>query len=213
MKWVSPIGGKRESYRVVGDYILTQQDIEEHRLHNDATSCITWSIDMHFPEVDNMKEFDEPFRSYAYHRGIVKAYPVPYRCLYSKDIDNLFLGGRIVSASHVAFSAIRVMRTLGQLGEVAGLAASVCKDKKCMPKNVYEKYLDILKDKMKSGVKIPSAFCCDVGNEEAYHFKDIGWLYLGDDSYTGDGKKNEKFKRGIAALGIKHKYKLPKELE
>lgn len=213
LKWVSPIGGKRESYRVVGDYILTQQDIEEHRLHNDATSCITWSIDMHFPEVDNMKEFDEPFRSYAYHRGIVKAYPVPYRCLYSKDIDNLFLGGRIVSASHVAFSAIRVMRTLGQLGEVAGLAASVCKDKKCMPKNVYEKYLDILKDKMKSGVKIPSAFCCDVGNEEAYHFKDIGWLYLGDDSYTGDGKKNEKFKRGIAALGIKHKYKLPKELE
>ena len=213
LKWVSPIGGKRESYRVVGDYILTQQDIEEHRLHNDATSCITWSIDMHFPEVDNMKEFDEPFRSYAYHRGIVKAYPVPYRCLYSKDIDNLFLGGRIVSASHVAFSAIRVMRTLGQLGEVAGLAASVCKDKKCMPKNVYEKYLDILKDKMKSGVKIPSAFCCDVGNEEAYHFKDIGWLYLGDDSYTGDEKKNEKFKRGIAALGIKHKYKLPKELE
>lgn len=213
LKWVSPIGGKRESYRVVGDYILTQQDIEEHIPHDDATLCITWSIDMHFPEVDNMKEFDEPFRSYAYHRGIEKAYPVPYRCLYSKDVDNLFLGGRIVSASHVAFAAIRVMRTLGQLGEVAGLAASVCKSKNCMPKDVYEKHLDTLKDKMKKGVEIPSAFCCDVGNEEAYHFKDIGWLYLGDDSYIGDKQKNEKFKRGIAALGIKHKYNLPKELQ
>lgn len=211
LKWLSPIGGKRESYRVVGDYILTQQDIEEHIPHDDATSCITWSIDMHFPEVDNMKEFDEPFRSYAYHRGIVKAYQVPYRCLYSKDIENLFLGGRIVSASHVAFSAIRVMRTLGQLGEVVGLAASVCKSEHCMPRCVYEKHLDLLIEKMKKGVEIPSAFCCDVGDEEAYHFKDIGWLYLGDENYIGDKGKNAKFKRGIDALGIRHKYKLPKE--
>ena len=66
---------------------------------------------MHLPEPENMKDFGEPFRSFADHRGIEKPYPIPYRCLYAKDMKNLFLGGRIVSASHVAFSALRVMRT------------------------------------------------------------------------------------------------------
>lgn len=81
------------------------------------------------------------FRSFAYHRGIVEPYPIPYRCLYSKDIQNLFLGGRLVSSSHVAFSAIRVMRTLGELGELVGLATSICKKYSCTPREVYTKYL------------------------------------------------------------------------
>lgn len=211
LKWVSALGGKRESYRVVGGYILTQNDIEKHKIYDDATSCMTWSIDMHFPECDNVKQFDEPFRSFAYHRGIVKPYPIPYRCLYAKDIKNLFLGGRIVSASHVAFSAIRVMRTLGQLGEVAGMAAAICCKNNCEPAEIYSEYLEELKEKMTEGVKIPCAFGCDVGSEEAYHFKDIGWLYLPE--CKCDEKSLEKFKRGIKALGIKHKYPLPDKLK
>ena len=212
LKWVSPIGGKRESYRVKGGYILTQQDIEEHRIYDDATACMTWSIDMHFPEVDNDACFDEPFRSFAYHRGIVKPYPIPYRCLYSADVENLFLGGRTVSTSHVAFSAIRVMRTLGQLGEVAGMAAAVCMKNNCMPSEVYTKYLSELKERMEKGIEIPTAFDCGVGSEEAYHFKDIGWFYL-NNPHSVDEKTAEKFKRGIKALGIKHKYPLPNILK
>ncbi len=211
LSWVSAIGGKRESYRVKGDYILTQNDLEEHTFHEDGTACITWSIDLHFPECDNDAEFDEPFRSWAYHRGISKPYPVPYRCLYSKDIKNLFLGGRIVSASHVAFSAIRVMRTLGQLGEVAGLAADICRKKSCLPRDVYEKYLDELKAAMTEGVHIPSAFCGLVRDEEAYHFKDIGWISFYPESY--DGGNTEKIKRCIKQLGLKHKYPTPEKLK
>ncbi len=211
LEWVSPLGGKRESYRVVGGYILTQNDIEEHKIYDDATSCMTWSIDMHFPECDNAAEYEEPFRSYAYHRGIVEAYPIPYRCLYARDIENLFLSGRIVSCSHVAFSAIRVMRTLGQLGEVVGIAAGICRKKDCLPKDVYEKYLPELKSGMEKGVAIPAAFCCAVGSEESYHFKDIGWLNL--QPYGCDERHIEKFKRGIKALKIKHKYPLPDKLK
>jgi hypothetical protein len=208
--WVSHIGGKREGYRVVGDHILTQNDIENKTYYEDGTACITWSIDMHFPEPTNEAEFGEAFRSFAYHRGIEKPYPVPYRCLYAKDAENLFIGGRLVSTSHVAFSAVRVMRTLGELGEVVGMAASVCKKYDCTPREVYTEHLDELKSLMARGIRIPDAFECRVENEEAYHFKDIGWWYLN----TGRSEmpdKVEKFKKGVEALGLEHKYPMPAE--
>lgn len=213
LKWVSALGGKRESYRVKGDLILTQNDIENHTYYEDGTACITWSIDMHFPEPTNLSQFGEAFRSFAYHRGIVKPYPVPYRCLYSKDISNLFLGGRLVSTSHVAFSAVRVMRTLGELGEVAGLASSICKKYNCTPREVYTKYLKEFTELLKQGVDMPAAFECAVGNEEQYHFKDIGWLNL--HKYTGvcDNETKAKFKRGIKFLNLEHKYPLPDDFK
>lgn len=212
LKWVSPIGGKRESYRIKGDYILTQNDIEEKRFHEDATACLTWSIDMHFPEPTNQAEFGEAFRSFAYHRGIEKPYPVPYRCLYSKDIGNLFLGARLVSTSHVAFSSVRVMRTLGELGEAVGIASSVCKKNGCLPREVYTEHLDEFKELLSKGIHIPDAFECAVEDEEAYHFKDIGWWYL--NTGKSDSPENiEKFKKGVEALGLQHKYPMPEKWE
>ncbi len=210
LKWVSFVGGKREGYRVVGDYILTQNDIEEKTYHDDGTACMTWSIDMHFPEPTNLEEFGEAFRSFAYHRGIEKPYPVPYRCLYAKDVDNLFIGGRIVSTSHVAFSAVRVMRTLGQLGEVAGLASSICKKHNCTPRQVYTEHLDELKELMTIGVPSPDAFNCSVGCDESYHYKDIGWWWL-HRKVAQQPEHVEKFKKGVKFLNLSHKYPMPEE--
>lgn len=212
LKWVSPIGGKRESYRVKGEHIMTQNDIENHVMYDDGTACITWSIDLHFPEIDNDRQFSEPFRSFAYHRGIEKPYPVPYRCLYSKDIKNLFIGGRAVSATHVAFSSVRVMRTLGSLGEAAGLAAALCTEKSCLPADVYHKYLTEYKKLLSKGADIPQTFSGKVENEEAYHFKDIGWLYL-NKKFSTPKENIPKFKRGIETLGLTHKYPMPDELK
>ncbi len=210
LKWVSAIGGKREGYRVYGDYVLTQRDLEEKIYHEDETAAITWSIDMHFPEPSNLEEFGEAFRSYAYHRGIEKPYPVPYRCLYARDAENLFIGGRLVSSSHVAFSAIRVMRTLGALGEVAGLASSICKKYSCTPREVYTEHLSELKKLLKKGVPIPQSFGCGTGADESYHFKDIGWWWL----HWGKCQQPEhieKYKRGVKFLSLPHKYPEPKE--
>ncbi len=212
LKWVSPFGGKRESCRVKGDIVLRQQDLEEHIPHDDGTACITWSIDMHFPEPTNEAKFGEAFRSFAYHRGIVTPYPVPYRCLYSKDVPNLFLGGRIVSTTHVAFSAIRVMRTLGELGEVVGIAAGVCKRHGCTPREVYTAHLYELKEKLDEGIEMYQPFDGGIGDEEAYHFKDLGWLHF--HPYRCESPdKLDKFKKGIAYLGLPHKYPLPDELK
>ena len=210
--WISPLGGKRESYRVVGDHILTEQDIETPVLYDDATACMTWSIDIHFPEPDNQAMFGEAFRSFAYHRGYVNPYPVPYRCLYARDVKNLFLGGRVVSTSHVAFSAIRVMRTLGALGEVAGLAAGVCRRHNVYPRDVYEQYLPELKEALAKGAPSPDSFNCSINDMESYHFKDIGWLHL-NPYHCDTPEAKEKFTRNIKALGMKHKYSIPKGWE
>lgn len=210
LKWVSPIGGKREGCRVVGDYILTQRDLEEKPYHDDATAAITWSIDMHFPEPGNMEQFGEAFRSFAYHRGIVTPYPVPYRCLYARDADNLFIGGRLVSTSHVAFSAVRVMRTLGQLGEVVGLASAVCKKYGCTPRQVYTEHLADLIESMEKGVESPDPFAWECADEETYHFKDSGWWWL-NLAKAQHPEEIEEFKKGVAFLGLEHKYPMPEK--
>lgn len=206
LKWVSHLGGKRESYRTVGDLILTQNDIEKPIIYPDATACMTWSIDLHFPEATNEATFGDAFRSFAYHRGIGTPYPVPYRCLYARDVRNLFLGGRTISVSHVAFSAVRVMRTLGMLGEVAGLASTLCTRLGCTPRDVYEKHLDALKELLSHGVPSPDAFNGGIGNEEAYHFKDAGWFYWNEPQKLKNSIFREKILYNIGKLNLRHKY-------
>ena len=177
--WISPIGGKRESYRTVGDYVLTQVDMENDVKHEDDTAAITWNIDLHFPDPENVAKFKEPFRSAAYHRGTGNTPSVPYRCLYARDCPNLFLAGRHISCSHVAFAAARVMRTLGQLGEVVGMAAKICRDEKCLPRDVYKTHLEKLKVMMEAGVPENPTFHPG-GNqiEDAFDFNRRGWVNL-----------------------------------
>ena len=206
LKWASHLGGKRESYRVVGDHILTQNDIEKHIIYDDCTACMTWSIDIHFPEATNEEKFGEAFRSFAYHRGIVEPYPVPYRCLYARDVKNLLLGGRVISASHVAFSSVRVMRTLGMLGEAAGLASVICRRHDCTPREVYEEHLEEYKELLRTGVPSPDSFQCGIGSEEQFHFKDAGWFNHGQVDKIKNSPYAEKVEKNIQKLGLDYKY-------
>lgn len=204
--WMTSCGGKRESRRFIGDYVMTQHDIEDGIKHRDGTASITWSIDLHYPEPRNKELFgDEPFRSCAYHRDLPAFIPVPYRCLYAKDVQNLFLGGRLISMSHVAFSAVRVMRTLGCLGEVVAMAAAVCVEKDTTPRGVYRKFLSELKRKMRAGIPIPQQFACpSVGDTEAYHFQNVGFF-----RYRPDGKIHNlapEIQAEIRKLGKKNLY-------
>ena len=150
--WVAYVAGKRESRRLMGDHILKQQDIFDFVPYPDGTCCTTWAIDLHYPMPRNTKHYDgEPFRSICTHNKHY-AYPIPYRCLYSRNVSNLFMAGRNISVTHVALGTTRVMRTTGMMGEVVGMAARVCKDHGCLPRGVYESHLDDLKALMKKGV-------------------------------------------------------------
>lgn len=150
LAWVAYIGGKRESRRLLGDVVLREQDLLEKVSYTDATFTTTWGVDLHYPKlIPGMKE--EPFLSYCDVQDI-EPYAVPYRCLYSRNIDNLFMAGRNISVTHVALGTVRVMRTGGMMGEVVGMAASICMKYKALPRGVFEKYLPELKTMMNRGV-------------------------------------------------------------
>lgn len=151
LDWAGYIAGKRESRRLIGDYMLTQNDIDRNIPHRDASFTTTWAIDLHFPDPDNSAKFPgQEFKAATVHNWI-HPYAVPYRCLYSRNIDNLFMAGRNISVTHVALGTVRVMRTTGMMGEVAGLAASLCIRYGCSPRNVYESHLEELKAMMQEG--------------------------------------------------------------
>jgi len=153
LTWVAYIGGKRESRRLMGDVILTEQDIIEQKKFPDGTFTTTWDIDLHFPV--HSDDFEgEAFRSRADMRKI-EPYQVPYRCLYSRNVSNLFMAGRDISVTHVALGTVRVQRTTGMMGEVVGMAASVCKKNNTLPGGVYEEYFSELQKLMEKGIGNP----------------------------------------------------------
>lgn len=154
LDWVAYIGGKRESRRLMGDVILRQQDIVGQKEFPDASVTTTWTIDLHYP-IQSDQFPDIEFRSRAVHVPI-KPYAIPYRCFYSRNIENLFMAGRNISVTHVALGTVRVMRTLGMVGEVVGMAASICKRHDALPRQVYSDHLIELKELMLKGVgKLP----------------------------------------------------------
>lgn len=151
LDWVAYVAGKRESRRLLGDLILTGNDVIDGVEYEDGSATTTWSIDLHYPDPNNTKNFPgAEFKSIAQH-NVVAPYPVPYRCLYSRNIDNLFMAGRNISVTHVALGTVRVMRTTSMLGEVVGLAASLCHKHKSQPRSVYTQYLEELKLLMEKG--------------------------------------------------------------
>lgn len=150
--WVAYIAGKRESRRLLGDHVLTENDLINEVVYPDASFTTTWSIDLHYPDPANSEHFPgEEFKSICTH-GAVNPYAVPYRCLYSRNIDNLFMAGRDISVTHIALGTVRVMRTTGMMGEVVGMAAGLCTEHKTLPRSIYTDHLDELKALMSRGM-------------------------------------------------------------
>lgn len=160
IEWVGAIPGKRESRRFEGEYMLTQQDIVEQKQHYDNVSFGGWSVDLHPADgIYSAKKGCNQFHS----KGI---YPIPYRCLYSKDIKNLFLAGRIISASHVAFGSTRVMATCANSAQAVGIAAALCIEKSLKPKEISDSFniKELQQRLIKRGQYIPGIRLSDTNN-------------------------------------------------
>ena len=125
--------GKRESRRIMGDWILSQKDVSESKRFKDAIATGSWAIDLHF---DGYKEgVDFLSRNTFNSNG---RFWIPYRSIYSRNVANLFVVGRCFSCSHVGLGAPRVISTLSQLGVAAGEAAALCKELTLKPREIYE---------------------------------------------------------------------------
>lgn len=151
LAWVASIAGRRESRRLLGDLVLSETDLMNEVRHPDGTCLTTWSIDLHYPLLKATTKFaGEPYKAKSVGKRI-KGYPIPYRCLYSRNVPNLFMAGRDISVTHIALGTVRVMRTTGMMGEVVGMAAAICRRHNCRPRDVYERHLDELKAAMRKG--------------------------------------------------------------
>lgn len=143
LEWIGSLPGKRENIRYVGDILLNQNDIEAEGRFEDIVCHGGWSMDDHHPDA-------------LYHRGeptifhpAPGTYGIPYRALYSKDMDNLYCAGRNISATHMAMSSTRVMGTTAVMGQAVGTAAAIGIKQGLNTREVYEKAIPELQNKLR----------------------------------------------------------------
>jgi len=129
--YVPTVGGKRESRRFIGDYVLNQNDVDNAVVFPDRVAWGGWPIDIH-PSPGIYGKDIPP----ANFHSLKTYYSIPYRCLYTRDVDNLFLAGRHISVSHVALGSVRLMQTIGTEGQAVGAAAYLCKKHGVLPRGV-----------------------------------------------------------------------------
>lgn len=132
LEWVGFLPGKRESRRYVGDYTLTQNDVEAEGRFDDLVAYGGWSMDDHHPA-----GFRYPGAPTIFHPA-PSPFGIPYRCLYSRNIENLLFAGRNISATHAALSATRVMATCAVMGQAVGTAAAIAVRDALTPRGVYQ---------------------------------------------------------------------------
>lgn len=134
LEWLGFLPGKRESIRYVGEYILTQNDVENGgKNFEDTVAYGGWQIDDHLPggfKISGHEGLD------LQKRRLSEPYTIPYRCLYSKNIKNLMFAGRNISATHIGFSTTRVMGTIGVMGQAVGTAVSIAIKNNILPREV-----------------------------------------------------------------------------
>jgi hypothetical protein len=126
------VPGKRGSRRIEGDHLLTEQDLMgENGDFPDAMCIGGWSMDDHPPggfdrsDLRPARQIPPPF-----------PYNIPLRSLYSRNISNLMMAGRNISASHVAFTSARVMATCSVIGQAMGTAAAYCAQNQLLPRQL-----------------------------------------------------------------------------
>ena len=150
LEWVGMLPGMRESRRLEGDYILTENDILMNRRFDDAVAYGGWPMDIHTP--NGLYDFDElPSRVIAFDG----AYTIPYRSYYSKNIKNMMMAGRNISASRLAMSSARVMGTCAIGGQAVGIAASMCVKYGCDPRDISEYTDELQQELLKEDCFIP----------------------------------------------------------
>lgn len=150
LAWVGHVAGKRESRRLIGDYVLTENDIRQQTLFPDRVAYGGWTLDDHhsggfFHQGSFGIHYDRPG---GLDPCMGLPFSIPYRCLYSKNVDNLLMAGRDISASHMALSDTRVMLTCAVIGQAAGTAAALCVRHQTTPRGVYQEHLEQLQQQL-----------------------------------------------------------------
>lgn len=150
LEWVGMMPGMRESRRLVGDYILNENDVLSNRQFEDAVAYGGWAMDIHAPK--GLYDFDVLPSNIVSFEG---AYTIPYRCYYSKNVSNLMMAGRNISASKMAMGSTRVMGTCAIGGQAVGTAAALCMKYDCLPRDIQDHMDELQQTLLKDDCYIP----------------------------------------------------------
>ena len=129
--------GKRESRRLLGDWVFSFNDVTNHVEHADAIAKCSWSVDLHY---DKTETTGVDYLTYCVQPHFGRTY-VPFRSIYSRNIPNLLMAGRCFSTTHVGLGSPRVINTLSQMGVAAGYAAAICRREGIRPREVFARGL------------------------------------------------------------------------
>ena len=156
LEWVGMLPGTRESRRLVGDYMLNENDILTNRQFDDAVAYGGWPMDIHTP--NGLYDFHLRPSQITSFDG---AYTIPYRSYYSKNITNLMMAGRNISASKMAMGSTRVMGTCAVGGQAVGTAAAMCIKYDCCPREISGHMNELQQTLLKDDCYIPGIRNCD----------------------------------------------------
>ena len=145
-EWMAFVAAQGEFRRYKGDHILTENDIRDHTTFEDALVANDGSFCIHCAWDPGEGEYDFRLKDWIFDGRDRKPYSIPYRCLYSANIDNLFMAGKHISVTHVAGSATKFMGNGAQHGVAVAAAASLCNKHDTTPRGLYEERLDELKE-------------------------------------------------------------------
>lgn len=161
LDWIGTVPGKRESRRIMGDHILTENDLKARVLFPDRVAYGGWYIDVHTMGAilarDKSPEATFAEDPVSIEDKLVGPYSIPLQCLYSKNIANLLMAGRCISVTHMALGSPRLMATCAVTGQAAGTAAHLCAKLKKTARSIYEDHLSELQQLLlKQDCYIPS---------------------------------------------------------
>lgn len=155
------VNGRRESRRIVGDYVLREDDLASGRVFDDAIGHGGWSMDLHDP-LGMSRNYGDGWN--CFHEN-VPLYTIPFRALCSADVPNLMMAGRCMSASRLAFGSLRVGGTCAVGGQAAGTAAAMCVAKGVMPRELGAAHIVELQRRLvRDDQYIPGVVCDDPGD-------------------------------------------------
>lgn len=161
LDWVGSLPGRRESRRFMGDYVLSEPDQLGLKQFDDAVAFGGWPLDEHNPGgIENLSEPPS-----FWHEHFDEVYQIPFRSLYSKNVDNLLFAGRNISQTHVALSSSRVMGTCAVQGQAVGTAAALCIKHNTLPRSITNNHmLELQEQLLRDDAYIPQRYANDSAN-------------------------------------------------
>lgn len=185
LAWVGHVAGKRENRRLIGDYVLTQNDIGDQTLFDDRVAYGAWSVDDHYSAGFFHRGSTGQYTLDWEHAYVCRHFSIPFRSLYSKNVDNLLMAGRNISATHLGMSNTRVMLTCAVMGQAAGTGAALCVQHSATPRTVGREHLAQLQQQLlKDG-----AYLIDLPNRDP---RDLARQAVVSASSEGESAKGYK---------------------